>query len=586
MFSLHLVNTKILGPIEEKEDLLEQKKPGQVSQEDEVQEVVGEDPILMTKDEMLRQAHGGRGGHWGVKRTYDHLNKTFPGHGITIKQISEYITQCGVCEKVRLDMSTALVPVTRHLKNPAPRRVVGIDYLSMEKDKFGNNGLYVLRDHFSKLIGVWPTARHDAEAAATAIFVYCVAYGEFDYLMSDPGSEIMSDVVKYLNSWFGINHRVSLVDRHESNGVEGANKQILRHIRALVCDERIKDRWSSPHILGWVVYIMNKYDVSESGAEPYALMFGNEARKYFQFPTEFSVPSSAPEFIKKLDRDLQVIREIASTFQQKLVADRVDPAFKQNVYNPGEFVFFAHPDDKPLPNKLATRYAGPYEVLRQTKNDVECKHLAMGNIRTFYVGDLKPFFGTREEGKELAAIDHDQFMVDSIIAYRGNPHSRTTMEFYVKYADGDERWVTWTNDLFDTTQYEEFCKSKAPLWQLVYRVDVAKKMAAELNKTPITEVQPGDRVYVDIRWFGYEWYRQSRLPDDKYFRTFVVLFVYEKYAARNRRIMASCPIFNDRFTDLDHVFVKEYGSVKSFDQSSMTLVDEAFLVSYPELIEV
>jgi hypothetical protein len=218
MFSIHLVNTKILGPIEEKEDLLEQKKPGQVSQEDEVQEVVGEDPILMTKDEMLRQAHGGRGGHWGVKRTYEHLNKTFPGHGITKKQISEYITQCGVCEKVRLDMSTALVPVTRHLKNPAPRRVVGIDYLSMENDKFGYNGLYVLRDHFSKLIGVWTTARHDAEAAATAIFVYCVAYGEFDYLMSDPIDTRATVWKVQINKYCGIFERLYVMNESKTGG--------------------------------------------------------------------------------------------------------------------------------------------------------------------------------------------------------------------------------------------------------------------------------------------------------------------------------------------------------------------------------
>jgi hypothetical protein len=30
---------------------------------------------------------------------------------------------------------------------------------------------------------------------------------------------------------------------------------------------------------------------------------------------------------------------------------------------------------------------------------------------------------------------------------------------------------------------------------------------------PITELTPGDIIYVDIRTYGYEWYRQMRLPD-------------------------------------------------------------------------
>jgi hypothetical protein len=68
------------------------------------------------------------------------------------------------------------------------------------------------------------------------------AFGLYDEVISDPGSDFMSQMVASLNSWFGIRHKVSLVDRHESNGVEGTNKQLLRHLRALVHDERLEGR--------------------------------------------------------------------------------------------------------------------------------------------------------------------------------------------------------------------------------------------------------------------------------------------------------------------------------------------------------
>ena len=52
----------------------------------------------------------------------------------------------------------------------------------------------------------------------------------------------MPEVVKLLNQWFGIRHVVSLVDRHQSNGLEGTKKRILRHLRTLCYDEGLKSK--------------------------------------------------------------------------------------------------------------------------------------------------------------------------------------------------------------------------------------------------------------------------------------------------------------------------------------------------------
>ena len=160
---------------------------------------------------------------------------------------------------------------------------------------------------------------------------------------------------------------------------------------------------------------------------------------------------------------------------------------------------------------------------------------------------------------------------------------RTSMEFYIRFKDGSTIWRTWDKDLFDSIPYEEYCRSKPPLFQLVYTINVAKQEAARLNKLPITEVSPGDLVYVDLRWYGAEWYRQINLPD-KDFKTYVVVFRYERLASQNRKIVGYCETLNDRFT-FDHVFVREYGSVKKLDADYMILVDSEFLKSHPEVSE-
>ena len=66
---------------------------------------------------------------------------------------------------------------------------------------------------------------------ALALFQFFSTYGVFEELISDPGSDLTSEVVKHLTDWYGIRHVFSLVDRHESNGVEGTNKSILRHLQ-------------------------------------------------------------------------------------------------------------------------------------------------------------------------------------------------------------------------------------------------------------------------------------------------------------------------------------------------------------------
>ena len=87
----------------------------------------------------------------------------------------------------------------------------------------------------------------------------------FDALASDPSSVFMSDVIAQLNKWLGITHKVSLIDRHESNGCEATSREILRHLKCLVADERIMDNWSDDIFL-YKMFI--KVTVILSGCKP------------------------------------------------------------------------------------------------------------------------------------------------------------------------------------------------------------------------------------------------------------------------------------------------------------------------------
>ena len=120
-----------------------------------------------------------------------------------------------------------------HLKPPHSRSRVGFDGLTITPpDVHGNTHLIVVVDHFKKYVWGYVAKDYTAMSVATALFVFYCTFGVFDEVWTDPGSNILSEVVEQLNKWLQVKHVVSLVDRHESNGVEGSNKQIpsLIHI--------------------------------------------------------------------------------------------------------------------------------------------------------------------------------------------------------------------------------------------------------------------------------------------------------------------------------------------------------------------
>jgi hypothetical protein len=82
---------------------------------------------------------------------------------------------------------------------------------------------------------------------------------------SDPGSDLKSSLVTYLNKYLGMEHVFSLVDRHESNGVERVIQEVLRHLRALVYEERLIGSWSKPIYRAAIKHIMNNAPLSERG---------------------------------------------------------------------------------------------------------------------------------------------------------------------------------------------------------------------------------------------------------------------------------------------------------------------------------
>jgi hypothetical protein len=163
------------------------------------------------------------------------------------------------------------------------------------------------------------------------------------------------------------------------------------------------------------------------------------------------------------------------------------------------------------------------------------------------------------------------------------------MTFLVRFADGTDFWIPYSQDLFTTIQFEDFVRSKQPLYPLLINAEQADKEKVLLNRLPITEVQPGDVVLVDLRCYGASWYESIALPDHD-FITYVVEYKYTRWLNRaHTKLSAICAIFDEFHKSLDHTFVKQYGSLHQIGRHqlppNMHIIDKHFILRFPHLLE-
>ena len=106
------------------------------------------------------------------------------------------------------------------------------------------------------------------------------------------------------------------------------------------------------------------------------------------------------------------------------------------------------------------------------------------------------------------------------------------------FKDGDVREVPYSQDLFDSIPYKEFCTKKPYLYHLIFPVDGANTYIADKRNQPITDYKPGDEVYVNLRVFGDVWYEALELPDS-HILTYVAQYQFTHwYHQSSHRVLA------------------------------------------------
>ena len=541
--------------------------------------------LSMNLQEIFDAVHNAKEGHWGLKETWKRMNKKYPGHGASMIEISDMISTCANCQKTRKERRDRLIPVVRTLKPPSSRSAIGIDALAITPHgKGGETHIILIVNLYSKLVFLSPTTGCTANNLATAVWTYWCNFGCTDMIISDRGPDLTSQLFAELVKFVGMTHVFSIADKH-TNGSERLIKEVQRHLRAIVFDTRISDVFDDPTIVPSVQYIMNSKVSLETGQTPLELTFGSQDVLYTDLLSESNGTEPGHILLQRLNKNLQLLRTLSDEYQDSLIDVRLSAnPTNVNQYQAGDYVTF---DAGPKPHpKLSCRHKGPYRVVTQYKNDVQCRNLVTDALVTFSVSDLEPHFTSSTEAAYDAALrDQDQYPVKAILAYTGDSRTRTAMTFTVEFEDGDIVQLPWSHDL-QCAAYYTFCERHPHLYHLTLDTKMAKRFQTQLRKEDITSVRIGDVAYIDLRFFGDLWYEQLGLPD---FATasYVLEFTYTHWYHKtsHKKISGHMNLKPAAQYSLDGYIIYCWGTHLVFDAARMTLVDAALVTQYPQILQ-
>ena len=290
-------------------------------------------------DVMFKSVHGHRSLHHGAKKTYLALCQRYPGHGIPIRVVQDFVAEYPLCQKDRIPLQP--VPhatTTETLLHHA--RSIGIDHVSITPhDEDGHIGLLLVVEHDTKFPYAYAVRDYTAHTVAVVLFKHYCTFGTFDSIYSDPGSALMSTVVSDLNTWLGIPHKVSLIGCHESNGTEHVNDLLLGHLRRLVHDERLVSQWASDTVLPLINHALATSPNSElGGISPAELKFGTSDYSRFKMPLPLIPGHHYGDLVRLLDNNLATVRSVTASYQQALRESRQNATKHCNMYQPGDLV--------------------------------------------------------------------------------------------------------------------------------------------------------------------------------------------------------------------------------------------------------
>ena len=418
--------------------------------------------------EDMSKVHNSRAGHFGVEPTLQKLTQNGKSWPEMRKDVRRFIRKCPCCQK----MSALKVAIETHPFTTASYSImdrVCIDAIGpLPEDELGNKYVITLIDAFSRFVLLISAKDTTAESAAQAILQWLGIFGIPSSIVSDNGTQFRNSLIQQLCSIAKIDHNmIHAYSKEENSIVERANKEVMRHLRAIIFDEIIKAK--AFKYLPLVNRIINAQVHSSIGVSPAQIVFGNTLQldRGIIFPHKNLDPSSTTyrtwiqDMLQVQSRIIQIavdnqIETDKFHIQQRQIKN-------QTIFDINSYVLVEY-ENKQTPTKLHLRSKGPYRVVNKIGNIYTLQNIVTNKIEDYHVKLLRPFHydPAITDPMDVARRDEEYHVIQQVLNHRfkDNKQTRTSLEFHIKWAgDKEPDWYTWSADYAKNQVIQQYMKT-------------------------------------------------------------------------------------------------------------------------------
>jgi hypothetical protein len=205
-------------------------------------DALSRNPVVMTvmisskekQTKILKEMHECPvGGHEGVQRTYERLKLyvTWPG---MFRDVEEYIKNCEICQKNKFTGPYTKAPFQETDTQSVPWNKIYLDVVGpLNTTEDGYKYILTCQDNLSKYLIAIPMQTQTTEEIALLFLRHIVlVYGIPQIVVTDQGSQFMSDVFKRLCKLLKVDKINTSAYHPESNGaLERAHKTMVEYLR-------------------------------------------------------------------------------------------------------------------------------------------------------------------------------------------------------------------------------------------------------------------------------------------------------------------------------------------------------------------
>ena len=427
-------------------------------------------------------------GHLGVRKTMDRILSNFFWPGIK-SDVTQYCHSCDVCQKTVAKGRVGKVPLQSMPIIDQPFKRVAIDLIGPIKPASDMGHRYILTvvDYATRYPEAIPLKTVTTEAVAEALMDVFCRIGVPEEILSDLGSQMVSDCMKEVMRLMSVNQLTTTPYHPMCNGlVERFNGTLKTMLRRL-CSEQPKawHRYINP-----LLFAYREVPHESTGFSPFELMYGRTVRGPMMILKELWTKEGAEDEIKtsyqfvlelrnRLEETLNIAHEALRRSQanQKRQYDR---KARTRTFDVDDEVLILLPTDN---NKLLMQWKGPFKV-EEVMGVNDYKVRIRGKSKVYHANLLKKYI--RRDDSIAAGVgiliagDHD----DMIGVEMGGSVA------VIEPGEGDEDQTIDDEGLLDIVS----CKSKEN-----YRnVNVGENLSEEQKLQLSAEMLKNEEIFTDV----------------------------------------------------------------------------------------